>query len=88
MVAGHSVFYLSRQIDGIDRTPRMETLRWLHDFDHEVAMPSRIVTGFQTIPLDTPALATLAGRRESTSKRDPRFFTRWILGFQMPVLTR
>ena len=59
-VAGHSLFWLGRQIEGINRVPRMEAVHFLREFDRTVNVPRRIVTGFQTAPLDTSALAALA----------------------------
>jgi len=65
-IAGRSLYWLGRQVHGINRTPRMEAVRFLHEFDRSVKVPTRIVTGFQTAPLDTSALAALA-RQESVN---------------------
>jgi hypothetical protein len=73
VVSVRSLYWLDRQLVGIDRTPRIEAVQFLREFDRNADVRDRVVTGFQSVPLDTSALSALA-RQEGIAFKPGRSF--------------
>lgn len=80
-IGARSLHHLADHVAGIPRTARMEAMQVLREFDLQAGPLPRIVTGFQSIPLDCRGLAVLAREEGIKFQAGTSFFHPTEFGF-------
>jgi hypothetical protein len=73
-IGARSLHQLGAQVAGVPQTARAEAMQMLREFDRKVSVSTRVVTGFQSVPLDTVGLASLARQEGINFQAGPSFF--------------
>lgn len=74
LMSGHSLYALGAQVAGVPTGPRWEVVQMLRQLEREIGTPRRIISGFQSFPLDTVGLAAVSRQEGINVEAGPSFF--------------